>query len=48
MNAGSGRALGLDDRHVLAENGIGVKNTTISIPRLDTGALEKRLEAEQG
>jgi restriction endonuclease Mrr len=34
--------------YVLAESGIGVKNTTISILRLDTGALIKRLEAEQG
>lgn len=34
--------------HVLAENNIGVKNTTISVPRLDTGALNQRLEAEQG
>ena len=34
--------------HVLAESGIGVKNTTISVPRLDTGALNERLEAEQG
>jgi predicted Mrr-cat superfamily restriction endonuclease len=34
--------------HVLAESGIGVKNTTISVLRLDTGALIERLEAEQG
>jgi restriction endonuclease Mrr len=34
--------------HVLAESGVGVKNTTISVPRLDTGALIERLEAEQG
>ena len=34
--------------HVLVESGIGVKNTTISVPRLDTGALQERLEAEQG
>ena len=34
--------------HVLLESGIGVKKTTISIPRLDTEALEERLEAEQG
>lgn len=34
--------------HVLAENGIGVKNTTISVPRLDTEALRQRLEAEKG
>jgi hypothetical protein len=34
--------------HVLAESGIGVKNTTIPVPRLDTGALNERLEAEQG
>jgi hypothetical protein len=34
--------------HVLAESGIGVKTTTISIPRLDTRALKERLEAEQG
>jgi predicted Mrr-cat superfamily restriction endonuclease len=34
--------------HVLAENGIGVKNTVISVPRLDTEALERRIEAEQG
>lgn len=34
--------------HVLLESGIGVRKTTISIPRLDTGALEERLEAEQG
>jgi restriction system protein len=32
---------------VLAEKGIGVKNTMISIPRLDTGALTERLEAGQ-
>ena len=30
--------------HVLADSGIGVKNTTISVPRLDTGALIERLE----
>ena len=34
--------------HVLAESGIGVKSTTISVPRLDIGALEERLESEQG
>jgi predicted Mrr-cat superfamily restriction endonuclease len=34
--------------HVLAENGIGVKNATISVPRLDTRALMERLETEQG
>jgi restriction endonuclease Mrr len=34
--------------HVLADSGIGVKNTMISVPRLDTGALNERLEAEQG
>ena len=34
--------------HVLADSGIGVKNTTISVRRLDTGALIERLEAEQG
>lgn len=34
--------------HVLADNGIGVKNTTVSVPRLDTAALEERIESEQG
>ena len=34
--------------HVLAESGIGVKSTTISVPRLDIGALKEQLEAEQG
>jgi restriction endonuclease Mrr len=34
--------------HVLAENGIGVKTTRISVPRLDIEALKQRLEAEQG
>jgi Restriction endonuclease len=34
--------------HVLLDSGIGVKKTTISIPRLDTEALKERLEAEQG
>ena len=34
--------------HVLAENGIGVKKTTISVPRLDIEALNEQLEAEQG
>jgi predicted Mrr-cat superfamily restriction endonuclease len=34
--------------HVLVESGIGVKNTTISIPRLDIKAFKERLEAEQG
>lgn len=34
--------------HVLVESGIGVKNTTISVPRLNTAALNERLEAEQG
>jgi restriction endonuclease Mrr len=33
--------------HVLVDSGIGVKNTTIVIPRLDTAALHNRLEAEQ-
>jgi Restriction endonuclease len=33
--------------HVLVDSGIGVKNTTISVPRLDTAALNSRLEAEQ-
>ena len=34
--------------HVLAENGIGVKTTKISVLRLDIEALKQRLEAEQG
>ena len=34
--------------HVLVESGIGVKGTTIVIPRLDIEALEERLEAERG
>jgi predicted Mrr-cat superfamily restriction endonuclease len=34
--------------HVLVESGIGVKSTTISVPRLDTEALKERLEVEQG
>jgi restriction endonuclease Mrr len=33
--------------HVLVDSGIGVKNTRIIIPRLDTAALHNRLEAEQ-
>lgn len=33
--------------HVLAENGIGVKSTMISVPRLDAEALTQRIEAEQ-
>ena len=33
---------------VLAENKIGVKNTMILVPRLDTEVLTERLEAEQG
>jgi predicted Mrr-cat superfamily restriction endonuclease len=33
--------------HVLADSGIGVKTTTISVPRLDVAALSDRLEAEQ-
>ena len=32
--------------HVLADNGIGVKSTTVSVPRLDVAALNDRLEAE--
>jgi predicted Mrr-cat superfamily restriction endonuclease len=32
--------------HVLADSGIGVKSTTISVPRLDVAALNNRLEAE--
>jgi len=32
---------------VLAENNIGVKNTPISVLRLDTEALKQRLEAER-
>lgn len=34
--------------HVLAESGIGVRKTTISVHRLDIEALNDRLEAEQG
>lgn len=34
--------------HVLAENNIGVKTTMISVRRLDTEALQQRLEAEHG
>jgi hypothetical protein len=33
---------------VLIDNNIGVKSTTISVPRLDTEALKQRLEAEHG
>jgi restriction endonuclease Mrr len=33
--------------HVLVDSGIGVKNTTILVPRLDIAALNDRLEAEQ-
>ncbi len=32
---------------VLVDSGIGVKNTTIPVPRLDIAALDDRLEAEQ-
>ena len=34
--------------HVLAENGIGVKKTTIYVHRLDIEALDDQFEAEQG
>jgi hypothetical protein len=33
--------------HVLVDSGIGVKNTTILVPRLDIAALNDRFEAEQ-
>jgi restriction endonuclease Mrr len=32
---------------VLVASGIGVKSTTISVPRLDIGALNDQLEAER-
>jgi hypothetical protein len=39
---------GLELAHVLATSEIGVKLTTIAVPRLDVAGLHERLEAEQG